>query len=361
MDFRDIIVWLGLIAIVVIIWDGIRRMKSTKVKPAEKLEPYIDPEEAARQAQIARELPNGGARVREMTDVEQEDIKTRLNLRERVPMLMERVEVESPESADDDQPEETAPAFQSELDFTTPPPATQEEPEFGKQDAVSFSEVNEPSMAVETSENSVDTEGEELHESAAVVDDTEGARIDSTAGDREPLEVSVLEAETTVPEVEEPQITEEPDKESKAEELGPVEDLVIIHVMAPKGAELSGSSVLDLLVTAGLRHGPMDIFHYRNPKGVTEFSLANCIQPGTFDPDAMNQVNTPGVTLFMQLPTGANAMEAFDHMVEMARFLAKHLEAEVLDEDHSTVTGQRIEYYREKIRSFERSKLIPSS
>jgi len=64
--------------------------------------------------------------------------------------------------------------------------------------------------------------------------------------------------------------------------------------------------------------------------------------------------------LFMQLPTAANALESFDHMIEMAQFLAKHLQAQILDEDHSTVTPQRIEYYREKIRSFERSKLIPS-
>jgi cell division protein ZipA len=130
--------------------------------------------------------------------------------------------------------------------------------------------------------------------------------------------------------------------------------------MANKGEELSGSAVLDLLITAGLRHGPMDIFHYRNPKGVTEFSLANCVQPGTFDPDGMNQVNTPGVTIFMQLPTAADSMESFDHMYEMAQFLSKHLGANILDEDHSSVTPQRIEYYREKLRTFERSKLIPS-
>lgn len=367
MDFRDVIVWLGLIAIVVIIWDGLRRMKSTKVKPAEKQEPYIDPEEAARQEQIARELPNGGARVREMTETEQEDIKTRLNLRERVPMLMERVEVEAPADEEEDEiAENPAPAFQSELDFSSPIDSKSEEAEQQPEpeEAVGFSAIDDDFDKDETSV----AESTELSEPLDTqLGDAEEEGFSSESYSESPAEAESLmrdepehnaESESVSQGVVESESEEPP---ATAEELGPVEDLVIIHVMAPKGAELSGSSVLDLLVTAGLRHGPMDIFHYRNPKGVTEFSLANCIHPGTFDPDAMNQVNTPGVTLFMQLPTGANAMEAFDHMVEMARFLAKHLEADVLDEDHSTVTGQRIEYYREKIRSFERSKLIPSS
>ncbi|MDO7673787.1 MAG: cell division protein ZipA C-terminal FtsZ-binding domain-containing protein, partial [Reinekea forsetii] len=68
----------------------------------------------------------------------------------------------------------------------------------------------------------------------------------------------------------------------------------------------------------------------------------------------------PGVTLFMQLPTAANTLEAFDHMYEMGRYLAKHLDADMLDEDHNSVTPQRLEYYREKLRSFVRSKMIPT-
>lgn len=370
MDIRDIIVWLGLIAIVVIIWDGLRRMKGRavkKAKPTEHEEPYIDPEEAARKAQIARELPNGGARVRDMTDTEKEDLESRLNLRERVPMLMERVQVadtaedhDAAEDSDDD-------SVQAELDFNSDSKtgsATRTVDEADDEpfatDELSFSAIDEPDMSTEqTAETSMETtESADAFES---VDESEPAYESAESADSEPEPASYDEPdEAFEPEASEASVSDNAEPEPEEPALGPVEDLVVVHVMARSGEEFSGSSVLDLLLTAGLRHGPMEIFHYRNPRGVTEFSLANCVQPGTFDPDAMNQVNTPGVTLFMQLPNGADAMEAFDHMYEMARFLAQHLEGDILDEDHSSVTPQRIEYYREKIRSFERTRLIPS-
>lgn len=355
MDIKDFIVVAGIVAIILIIWDGLRRMKANKpnAKPVqakkEKAEPYIDPEEEKRKAEIARELPNGGARVREMTESEQRAIKTRINLRERVPMLMERVEVEKPEEAESDI---DSAELQTEIDFS----AAVAEPETELDSFAEPAEVEDMTDAKETLEIDkideelvdINTKEAEANLAEAVAEqDVEQAVVTPAAAESEPEENAA--AKNSEPEMSDAELNP-----------GPVEDLVIIYVMAPKGGELSGSEVLRLLLIAGLRHGPMDIFHYRNPKGITEFSLANCVQPGTFDPDSMNQVNTPGVTLFMQLPTAANSFEAFEHMYEMAKFLATHLEAEVLDEEHSTVTKQRIEYYKEKLRSFERSRLIPS-
>ena len=141
----------------------------------------------------------------------------------------------------------------------------------------------------------------------------------------------------------------------------PVEDLVIVHVMAEEGEEFSGTAVLEILLMSGLRHGAMDIFHYRNQQGVVEFSLANCLHPGTFNPDAMNQLNTPGITLFMQLPMQGDAFEALDHMLEMGDFLAKHLEGKLLDEEHCALTKQRTQFYRDKIRAVQRNQLLPNS
>lgn len=149
----------------------------------------------------------------------------------------------------------------------------------------------------------------------------------------------------------------QPDLEYK-EDTRPVEELVIMHVMARDKGEIAGGDLLELLLRAGLRFGPLDIFHYRNPQGQMEFSLANCVQPGTLNPDAMDQMTTPGVTIFMQLPLRADMMTSFDHMYEMAVYLSKNLDADLLDEEHSTVTPQRVEHYRERLRNFARSQLI---
>jgi cell division protein ZipA len=366
MELREFIIWLGLVAIVVIIWDGMRRMKQNKKGATRKrgkgsdAEPEVvkDPIELERQAQIARELPNGGARVREMTESEKKQIQNRLNLRERVPMLMERVEVEAPDA---DEPVDETVLEQTELDLTVNAGSS----------AADENRTEEASGAEKTTTEEVFDDQDDGWSSVVPADD----KIEPVFGE----ELTEEELEDTVsceqPDVEdmtetapeqpleeftesEPEQTSEP--ETTTEASVPVEDLVIMHVMARDGGMLSGSEILELLLASGLRYGPMDIFHYRNPKGQTEFSLANCVHPGTFNPDSMSQVNTPGITLFLQLPSTADAMESFEHMYEMAVYLAKKLDAEVLDEDHSTVTAQRCEYYREKLRAFARSKLIPA-
>lgn len=389
MEFREIIVWFGLVAILIILWDGFRRMKSKPKKPKFKAEPeddWEDPEEAARKAQIARELPNGGARIREMTEEEKKKISTKfnLNLRERVPMLMERVVVEGEESdaerlekeaADSSNTDsEAAEVHQSEMDFTTAevepteataseieddlPASEQEadiEPIFGALDNEPLATDDDAPFNADQSDleqSSKEAPVEDEPDEASTDDfeddyDSEDPEENKAAVDQETDEsgTSLTTEETTKPEVVEPL---------------PVEDLIVVHLMAKEGGEINGRALLELLVHAGLRHGPMDIFHYRNPQGKTEFSLANCVRPGTFNPDAMADVNTPGVTLFLQLPCTADAMESFEHMIEMARFMASNLNADLLDEEHSTVTPQVVEYYREKLRAFARKQLIPS-
>jgi cell division protein ZipA len=402
MEIREIIVALGVLAIIVILIDGVRRMKikiPTKSKPVD--DDYEDPEELARKAQVARELPNGGARfVREMSSAEQSMLKQRLNLRERVPMLMERVEVgeEGGDVAQSDQDRQKA-ALQSELDFTLAMAETDEsigaadsepeaepvamggEPEHDPETPNGNRDAEHPTFSMEDLDRYQEADLEEEPYTYADADIEEepypyqAPVIEEDRRQQDADSVDLYEYETELEDLPSSADKTEvspsagvsmvaPESSPAAAESrvnpGPVEELVIMHIMAKNDGELSGSAVLELLLTAGLRHGPMEIFHYRNPQGYSEFSLANCVQPGTFNPDSMNQVNTPGVTLFMQLPTAANTLEAFDHMYEMGRYLAKHLDADMLDEDHNSVTPQRLEYYREKLRSFVRSKMIPT-
>lgn len=370
MELREIIIILGLVAIVIIVLDGLRRMKSQprKVKRQIDDDDWVDPEELERQAQIARELPNGGARIRTMTSDEKEALETRLNLRERVPMLMERVEVE--DDSDEDSVEGEPKPVQPELDFSQslqPPPdsAIETNPD----DAVTHYQAFERQDPVWSLDDADPVEGSEPLYSADDAESSAERFSEETASEAQDIqsepdsEASVRADDSAEPSATPPEpepIVDKQQDASEQESLGPVEDIIVIHVMAKGEDVLSGGDILELLLRAGLRHGSMDIFHYRNHQGQTEFSLANCVQPGTFNPDQMSEMTTPGLTLFMQLPTGANAMESLDHMVEMARFMARNLNAVVLDETHSTVTGQRIESYREKLRSFARKKLIPS-
>lgn len=345
MELREVLVILGVVLIAVIVWDGLRRMQNRKT---DKYRGHYthDPEELKKQAEIARELPNGGARVRSMTEEEREDLSSKLNLRERVPMLMDSVEQEADGDSDIKDVDESD-VEQGRFDFDAP---------------MSDSEP----AAVEDEQGDTPPDDGEVHFSATddfepEWDEPESRASSEMASDTDSSSES--EPETSSADIEEPEAAQhrpdadEPEPQYQ-EDTRPVEELVIIHVLAREGEELSGGDLLELLIRAGLRFGPLDIFHYRNPKGQVEFSLASAVQPGTLNPDTMDQFSTPGVTLFMQLPLHADLMEAFDHMYEMAVFLAKHLDAVVLDEEHSTVTPQRVEHYRERLRNFARSQLI---
>ncbi|GGX75694.1 cell division protein ZipA [Saccharospirillum salsuginis] len=358
MELREVLVILGVVLIAVIVWDGLRRMQGRKANKYRGGYTH-DPEELKKQAEIARELPNGGARVRNMTEEEREDLSSKLNLRERVPMLMDSVEQEVPAEREPDQPESEA-VEQGTLDFEAPPREPDPEPE--AESSAGFEDHSEEDEVHFTATD--DFEPEPETPDIAETNDEDVERAPEPASEPDPEPVAETEPDTEQePEVEASPIAhsrlerDEPEPQYQ-EDTRPVEELVIIHVMARDGGELPGSDLLELLIRAGLRFGPLDIFHYRNPKGQMEFSLANCVQPGTLNPDAMDQFTTPGVTLFMQLPLHADMMEAFDHMYEMALFLAKHLDAVVVDEEHSTVTPQRVEHYRERLRNFARSQLI---
>ena len=370
MELREVLVVLGVVLIAVILWDGLRRMQSRKANKYRGGYTH-DPDELKKQAELERELPNGGARVREMTEKDREDLSSRLNLRERVPMLMDSVEQESAPEAPATQA--STRAEQQSLDFDAP---VQEEPK--RQTSLFGRSVEEPEFEETETEGVADDkdDGDNFHFAATddyeVEDDPVEEEDPSNAYSRFDDDDDVVARETIEEEpvaatssikrdAPEPQAKSQPEPEPEPhyqEDTRPVEELVIIHVMAREGRELNGGDLLELLIRAGLRYGPLDIFHYRNPKGQLEFSLANCVQPGTLNPDSMEQMTTPGVTLFMQLPQHADMMESFDHMHEMALFLAKQMDAVILDEEHSTVTLQRVEHYRERLRNFARSQLI---
>ena len=139
------------------------------------------------------------------------------------------------------------------------------------------------------------------------------------------------------------------------------EEVLIINVMAHKGEMFNGADLLDIILKCGMRYGSMDIFHRHSDtkgEGALLFSMANMVKPGTFDLDAMDEFETPGVSLFMTLPINADSMQSFDLMGDTARAIAETLGGELKDEQRSVMTRQTLEHCRERIRNFERMRLF---
>jgi cell division protein ZipA len=93
MGLREWLIILGGVVLLLIIADGIRRMRKDKSQEPEALDlEELDPEEQARREQIRRELPNGGARV----------IKTHTaeTFNDPVPVLCREVDAPMPEASE---------------------------------------------------------------------------------------------------------------------------------------------------------------------------------------------------------------------------------------------------------------------
>ncbi len=137
------------------------------------------------------------------------------------------------------------------------------------------------------------------------------------------------------------------------------QEVVVINIIA-KDEPFKGPDLLHILLACDLRFGEMNIFHRHeqsNGKGPVQFSMANSVEPGYFDLDAIDDFSTPGVCFFMSVPGPGEAIKAFECMVETAQCLVSNLNGEMLDESRSAMTNQTLEHCRQRLRDFERRQL----
>jgi cell division protein ZipA len=135
--------------------------------------------------------------------------------------------------------------------------------------------------------------------------------------------------------------------------------IVSLHVMAKDGGSIHGAELLVAAEKASLVHGDRGLFH-RLVDGRPElgpiFSVINRVKPGSFDLATLQDLRTPGISLFMTLPGPLPALDAWDRMLPAAQRLAELLDADLLDEDHNALGRQRIASIRDELRAYDRKR-----
>ena len=141
-------------------------------------------------------------------------------------------------------------------------------------------------------------------------------------------------------------------------EQAPVEELVVTNVLAPGGQPFAGDELFASLRGLGLKFGNMNIFHRLDSDSKkVQFSVANIVEPGTFDMSDMETIRSPGLCFFLQLPGPENPLEAFETMLSVAHGVAEELKGELKDEQRSFMTPQTEEHYRQRILEFSRRRM----
>lgn len=136
------------------------------------------------------------------------------------------------------------------------------------------------------------------------------------------------------------------------------DELIILGVLAKSGAVFKGPELVAALRGQGLKFGNMSIFH-RIDSATDEhlFSVANAVEPGTFDLADMEALETPGITFFLQLPVPGDAFETLEDMLLSARTVAAALGGDVKDDQMNTLTGQTVEHMRQRLSDYARRRL----
>ncbi len=133
------------------------------------------------------------------------------------------------------------------------------------------------------------------------------------------------------------------------------EMVVSVHVVAKAGREFHGDQLLQVFEQLGLQYGDRDIFHFYGSGQEADsirFSVANMLEPGTFDLNNMAITKTHGVTLFMLLPGQNNNAQTFDKLLDTGHRLAQRLGGELCDSQRGALTTQGANLIKESIHQF---------
>lgn len=355
MSLRDWLVIIGIVVIIGVLADGYRRMRLARKRASELSFGLEDVK--GNEDEFGSELPNGGARKSEGRPQKLETVKNWVRSEES-PHLPVRERIE-PEIS----------SLESEIVAPARPVApVQMQPV----EAPEVQKKSEPLPVL----TKVDGVSEDLSAGSGAEVEEPARKVEKTAP-RTQEQTPVQESFTLTPEfVEEPRVvvpthvstskparaekSHRPANQEKLADRPAASEILVINLLAKGGERFDGARLLQSLLASGMRYGDMSIFHrYANKDGTGQilFSMANGVEPGTFDIGKLESTETPAVSIFMGLPGPREPLKSFMLMEETVRQLALDLGGELKDEHFSVLTQQTLEHYRQRIRDFERKQL----
>ncbi|MFW5450419.1 MAG: cell division protein ZipA C-terminal FtsZ-binding domain-containing protein [Methylophagaceae bacterium] len=129
-------------------------------------------------------------------------------------------------------------------------------------------------------------------------------------------------------------------------------DMVIAFtITAAEGDQFSGLDLKVAFETLNFKFGELGIYHRmaHDARNTPLFSIANIIEPGTFEPQDVVSMTTSGILLFAKLPGPVNDLTLFDDLLQTAQSLTSILGGTLCDESRKPVNQSTFERMRSQI------------
>lgn len=130
-------------------------------------------------------------------------------------------------------------------------------------------------------------------------------------------------------------------------------DIIVLYIMAKAEQKFPGDKINSAAKANRLIFGEMNIFHRLSDDGESIYGLANMIEPGSFDPENIHDLHTPGLTLFMQISEVADPEAAFIDMLQCAYHMAEMLDGQLCNRRRQPLTQSDAEQYRELVAGID--------
>ena len=149
-------------------------------------------------------------------------------------------------------------------------------------------------------------------------------------------------------------ISEQPDQA--------IDDVIAVFVLASSDeSAIKGEKILSASFGLDLKYGDMKIFHrYANDSSVNEeaklankeilFSMANMMEPGWFDFDSMHEMETSGISFFMQANLVKNPSAVLDDMLICAHRMATMIDATLCNAQRKPLDEAHTNELRDKVK-----------
>lgn len=153
-----------------------------------------------------------------------------------------------------------------------------------------------------------------------------------------------------------------PPQESRQEPTAPPlspKMTLVLTVMASRHQLFHGPKIQVVAEALRFRLNPAglyELFPETEAADVPILGLAHLRKPGSFEPQTLQELHTPGLLLFMKLPGPLEEMKALDLLVITADQLAQRLGGLICDEQRNRMTNQALARLRDEVAELERQR-----